>query len=122
MSKLLKHEKEYLKKLITHSPDKCEGRACCVHNPSDHHMRTWELNYRFDKGVMERICPEHGVGHPDPDDLAYNQSVSRDYVSIHGCCGCCYFEPTPPRRRLLNGLRNPFNLSYILRKIIKNLY
>ena len=94
MSKLLKHEKEYLARLVTHSADKCEGRACCVHNPSDHHMRTWELNYRFDKSVMERICPEHGVGHPDPDDLAYNQSVSRDYVSIHGCCGCCC-EHTP---------------------------
>ena len=89
MSKLLPHEKAYLKKLTTHTPDKCEGRPCCVHNPSDHSMRGWEMIFRFDKGVMERICPEHGVGHPDPDDIAFWISVDRPYMSIHGCCGCC---------------------------------
>jgi hypothetical protein len=34
---------------------------------------------------MERIC-EHGVGHPDPDDLR----VIRDRImGIHACDGCC---------------------------------
>ncbi len=89
MNKLLPHEKAYLKKLVTHAPDKCEGRNCCIHNPSDHHMRRWEMNYRHDKGIMERICPEHGVGHPDPDDLAYWVSVGRFEMGIHACCGCC---------------------------------
>ena len=87
--KLLPHEKDYLKKLVTHTPDKCEGRNCCVHNPSDHHMRNWLMIFRFDKGVMERICPEHGVGHPDPDDLAFWISVDCPHMEIHGCCGCC---------------------------------
>ena len=89
MSNFLPHEKAYLKKLVTHTPDKCQGRNCCVHNPSDHHMRDWVMNYRQDKGVMERICPAHGVGHSDPDDLAYWVSIDRPEMGIHGCCGCC---------------------------------
>jgi len=89
MSKLLPHEKAYLKKLVTHTPDKCEGQNCCVHNPSDHHMRSWRMNFRFDKGVMERICPEHGCGHPDPDDAAYWLRIGKSEMTVHGCCGCC---------------------------------
>jgi hypothetical protein len=78
VSRLLPHEKAYLKKLVTHTPDKCKGRHCCIHNPSDHHMRKWLMNYRQDKGMMERICPEHGVGHPDPDDLDYWVSIDKE--------------------------------------------
>jgi hypothetical protein len=91
MNKLLKHEKAYLKKMLltTHVPDKCEGRHCVIHNPSKHHMRKWPMNYRIDRGFMERICPEHGVGHPDPDDVDYWVSIDRAYMTIHGCCGCC---------------------------------
>lgn len=69
----------------------CSGRSCVVHNPSDHHMRGWRLNWRGDRGLMERICP-HGVGHPDPDDLAYQRSVSREWQGHHGCDGCCHGE------------------------------
>ena len=79
-------------KLITHSPDKCEGQHCCIHNPSDHHMKDWPMVWRADKGAMERQCP-HGVGHPDPDDVAYNSRIGREWVGIHGCCGCC----SPPK-------------------------
>lgn len=68
--------------IVTHDAAKCAGRHCCIHNPSDHHMRSWTMHWRDDTGVMERLCPEHGVGHPDPDDAAFN-------VRIHGCCGCC---------------------------------
>ena len=74
--------------LITHPPDKCEGRPCCIHNPSDHHMLDWPLEWRNDTKVMERICP-HGVGHPDPDDVAYNLSRGRPEMTVHGCDGCC---------------------------------
>lgn len=87
--KLLPHERDYLKRWIMHTPDKCAGRPCCIHNPSNHHMRTWQMNYRTDKGTMERICLEHGVGHPDPDDAAYWESVGKPEMNIHGCCGCC---------------------------------
>jgi hypothetical protein len=71
-----------------HDPARCKGRPCVIHNPSNHHMRSWPLNWRGDTGVMERICP-HGVGHPDPDDAAYNMSIGRDYMTVHGCDGCC---------------------------------
>lgn len=64
----------------THDPSKCEGRACTLHNRSDHSMRSFPQHFRSDLGFMERICP-HGVGHPDPDDK--NARV------IHGCDGCC---------------------------------
>lgn len=40
---------------------------------------------------MERICP-CGVGHPDPDHLAYVRTKSEmkaDWQAVHGCCGCC---------------------------------
>lgn len=43
---------------------------------------------------MERICP-HGIGHPDPDDIAFKRNRPRfgeDMAkadSIHGCDGCC---------------------------------
>ena len=67
--------------ISVHEPDKCMGEFCCIHNPSDHHMVDWDQLWRADTNIMERICPKHGVGHPDPDDL--NKNV------IHACCGCC---------------------------------
>jgi hypothetical protein len=83
--------------LQVHSPDKCTGRACCIHAPSAHHMRQWPLNLRADRGPImfcERICPEHHCGHPDPDDLAWHISQGREWVAVHGCCGCCHAEDT----------------------------
>lgn len=74
--------------LITHDESKCAGQSCCVHNPSDHHMRKWPLSWREDKGVMERICP-HGVGHPDPDDAEHHTRTGEGFLNIHGCDGCC---------------------------------
>jgi predicted transcriptional regulator len=74
--------------LTTHSSDKCAGEYCCVHNPSEHHMRDWPMHWRDDKKQMERICP-HGVGHPDPDDAAYNARIGCSHKNIHGCDGCC---------------------------------
>lgn len=70
-----------------HRAGTCAGEYCWVHKPSPHHMLGWPVAWRGDKSTAERICP-HGVGHPDPDDLAYNQRLGRD-VSIHACDGCC---------------------------------
>lgn len=72
----------------THDPALCAGQACVLHNPSDHHMRGWPRNYRHDRWLTERLCP-HGVGHPDPDDVAWHVSEGRDYQGVHGCDGCC---------------------------------
>jgi hypothetical protein len=83
----------------THDADKCAGEFCCVHNPSDHHMREWKTHLRGGGGFIdpdiftERICPEHGVGHPDPDDPFA--------PGIHGCCGCC-----DPEKAKLDALRD----------------
>jgi len=77
--------------LFCHPLARCEGHACCVHNPSDHHMRGWRQHWRDDAQKMERLCP-HGIGHPDPDDLAYQEQVCHANVAlarIHGCDGCC---------------------------------
>lgn len=74
--------------LRTHRIDECEGRPCCIHGPSQHRMRDWMRWWRSDRGIMERIC-EHGVGHPDPDDVVFHASAGRD-IGVHGCDGCCH--------------------------------
>lgn len=73
------------RRIYTHHPSKCAGRHCCIHNPSDHHMKDWPQNWRDDRGIMERICP-CGIGHPDPDD----PKAKDPHESVHGCCGCCH--------------------------------
>lgn len=66
--------------------------ACCIHNPSPHHMVNWPLA-RDQGNVMVRMCPDHGVGHPDPDHLAYvwwrygEEEAARQ--RSHQCCGDC---------------------------------
>lgn len=76
--------------IVTHTPEQCIGEWCCVHKPSNHHMRKWNRFYRADKGfLLERMCPKHGIGHPDPDSLAYFKRCGQDWMGIHGCCGCC---------------------------------
>ena len=76
--------------IAVHNKEDCSGN-CPVHNPSDHHMNNWQLNWRQDLGIFERIC-SCGIGHPDPDSLKYLKSVSPAHsegLSVHGCCGCC---------------------------------
>lgn len=67
----------------------CKGRSCVIHAPSDHHMRDWPLIWRDDKSCFERLCPDQGIGHPDPDDMVYHRMVGNDAMGIHGCDGCC---------------------------------
>jgi hypothetical protein len=62
-----------------HPASACGGEHCVIHAPSAHHMRTWPLVWRGDKGVMERMCP-HGVGHPDPDDAAFLERTGRGHL------------------------------------------
>jgi hypothetical protein len=40
--------------------------------------------WRSDRGLMERLC-EHGVGHPDPDEI----NLGLGGRAVHGCDGCC---------------------------------
>lgn len=87
-----------------HAPELCEGTFCPFHNPSDHHMKDWPTTVRYDRYCLtERLCV-HGVGHPDPDSIAwlkqgfaknplfYDEDPNADpglIFGLHGCCGCC---------------------------------
>ena len=81
------------RQMLTNVHDRadCTG-ACPIHSPSDHHMRDWPLHWRQDRRLMERICP-HGVGHPDPDHLAFTERLhgvkAARLEGDHGCDGCC---------------------------------
>lgn len=75
-----------------HDHEVCAGEFCCIHNPSEHSLNGAPLQLRADRApLMERVCP-HGVGHPDPDSLAYINRTWPDrgkYEDVHGCDGCC---------------------------------
>ncbi len=83
-------------KIYVHDKVDCEARGghCVIHSPSDHHMKDWPTNWREDRKLMERIC-KCGVGHPDPDDLAFQVMMAKkwdrpyNHLGVHGCCGCC---------------------------------
>lgn len=61
---------------------------CPFHAPSDHPLKDAPIHIRADKGMLvERIC-QHGVGHDDPDSVAYLFAHGVD-AGVHGCDGCC---------------------------------
>ncbi len=79
--------------LRTHGRAGCFCGPCVIHNPSSHHMITWRLLFRSDRHwLAERLCP-HGIGHPDPDSVAYFEATGVQDMGVHGCDGCC----TPPQ-------------------------
>lgn len=87
--------KIFPRNLKTHARRDCLGQHCVIHSPSGHHMANWNINIRLDKHALaERLCP-HGVGHPDPDSLAFYERVWLDKMfaqyalGLHGCDGCC---------------------------------
>lgn len=73
---------------FVHRLERCDmtGR-CAMHSPSDHNMRALPMLLR-ETTLIERTCP-HGVGHPDPDSLAYFMSNDQHYMAVHGCDECC---------------------------------
>lgn len=38
--------------------------------------------------LVERHC-NHGIGHPDPDSLNWQQRALGIRDGVHGCDGCC---------------------------------
>lgn len=78
-----------------HEASVCGGDRCCVHNPSNHPLKTARLHWRADREIMERICA-HGVGHPDPDDVKVRSHWAE---TVHGCDGCCRPSDYLPRSR-----------------------
>lgn len=63
--------------------------GCAIHAPTPHHMHLedWPQLMR-ESTLIERIC-EHGIGHPDPDSLAFFVKNGDDGWGVHGCDGCC---------------------------------
>ena len=71
-----------------HSNAVCSG-ACPFHNPSNHPLSDADIHIRSDKMMLvERIC-EHGLGHDDPDSVAYFKLKDENWAGVHGCDGCC---------------------------------
>ncbi len=69
--------------ILVHRRANCQGEWCVIHRPSNHVLVHCPTHWRWDRFMMERIC-EHGVGHPDPDDIAWTKQDT-----VHGCDGCC---------------------------------
>lgn len=75
--------------IAIHGRDRCAGSPCPFHNPSDHPLRYRPIIVRLDKmALVERLC-EHGIGHDDPDSVAWLHSRGQVWAGIHGCDGCC---------------------------------
>lgn len=73
-------------RIYAHLKKDCLGPPCTIHARTDHAMRSFPQHWRSDRGIMERICPVHGCGHPDPDDYRVRTGLDG---GIHGCCGAC---------------------------------
>ena len=82
-------------RMRVHEAATCDpGAPCVIHRPSAHPMAGLPLHWRTDRRIFERICT-HGVGHPDPDGMAYRAANGLDDAEgIHGCDGCCRAAPT----------------------------
>jgi hypothetical protein len=90
---------------------------------------------RRETGLIEHVCLEHGVGHPNPGSVQYttwriqrlaDKNASSEledilasiptepYVDsawcIHGCCGCCGSDDFPGTAS--NAIRNTI-MSYL---------
>lgn len=74
---------------LRHHAPQAYCSPCPIHAPSGHHMVGWDMLWRNDRGIMERVCV-HGVGHPDPDDRKIRLGEDS---GVHGCDGCC--NPSP---------------------------
>ena len=83
--------------LKTHGIYECEGRFCCVHNPSVHPLRESPRIWIIGQYQMKRIC-RHGAYHPDPDDMAFKRDIlgwSEEFLAPHekhDCDFCCTWD------------------------------
>lgn len=89
--------------LATHPADRCNGRHCCIHNPSDHALKTAPMHWNDAIRRTERVC-QHGQHHPDPDHLSYildNEGMLEYFQHKHHrpCDGCCQLQ-VPDQFRL----------------------
>lgn len=88
-----------------HKSNTCGSAHCAIHNPSDHPLKNARIVLRHASpfsskphGFVERVC-EHGIGHSDPDSVAFYDSIGKTGHDVHGCDGCC----TEGLYEILNG-------------------
>lgn len=79
--------------LMTHPAERCQGRNCCIHNPSDHALKAAPMHWNDAARRTERVCP-HGQHHPDPDHLTYvldheGMLAYFEHKYHSPCDGCC---------------------------------
>lgn len=100
----LRENKRWKKDLFTdannidwrvHKRATCEGSYCAIHNPSDHPLKNARIVLRQGSpfsskphGFVERFCA-CGIGHSDPDSVAFYDSIGYTGTGVHGCCGHC---------------------------------
>lgn len=70
-----------------HAKADCDNYPCPFHAPSLHSMVEEPMILR-ETGLIERACP-HGIGHPDPDSVAWFKRRGLEGYGVHGCDGCC---------------------------------
>lgn len=84
-----------------HTKEQCKAtrkmgapKGCVLHRPTLHKL-TGRPQVLRSSTLIEDIC-EHGVGHPNPDSVAYldwrdtGSTTSRMSTwGTHGCDGCC---------------------------------
>lgn len=73
----------------------CADSYCAIHNPSEHPLKDAKIVLRSGSpfsskphGFVERFCP-CGIGHSDPDSVAFYDSIGYTGTDVHGCCGHC---------------------------------
>lgn len=69
------------------------NEPCFIHRPTRHHMREWPIEFDRQLGRFTRVC-EHGVCHPDPDQIDFWVRTRQDHKIGHTCCprACCVPE------------------------------
>ena len=81
---------ERIGKVRLHKAKHCTAGPCCIHSPSDHRLKDADMILRLDRNALvERVC-EHGIGHSDPDSVAFLMvALGIKDDGTHGCDGCC---------------------------------
>jgi hypothetical protein len=75
-------------KLTVHAQWSCIGDWCVIHRPMPGPWESWPTRWRYDRRIMERVCP-CGVGHPAAEEALWCADT------VHGCCGIhtCTADP-----------------------------
>jgi hypothetical protein len=66
-----------------HREEKCSGDPCVLHNPSDHDLRDWSLQWI--EGGFVRVNTATDEGRDDPDVAAFRKARSGPRIKCLNC-------------------------------------